>query len=79
MMHSDFYMSEYKCLRSTNQYATVANGARLLIHGVGSCGPLHNVLHIPGLSRNLLSVYQLLIDGFVPQFTPSGFALSHPT
>jgi hypothetical protein len=78
MMNSDFYMTKYKCLRSSQQFATVANGHRLQICGVGSCGPLQNVLHIPGLAKNLISVYQLLVDGFIPQFTLAGFSLSHP-
>jgi hypothetical protein len=47
---------------------TVANGEELPVVAKGRCGPFENVLFIPRLARNLISVSQLDEDGYDIRF-----------
>ena len=60
-------------------HVKVGDGVRLPVKGVGTVCVLHdgaelhfhNVLHVPGLAANLLSVHKLFVDGYKPQIAES--------
>ena len=48
---------------SLTRYVRTADGNRLPVVGIGSLGPLRDVLYVPGLQRNLISVSALTRAG----------------
>jgi hypothetical protein len=59
--------SEY---RKVNSYVQIPNGKSIRAHGIGTVGNLQNVYHVPDFMVNLLSVQQLVSDGYTVTFLP---------
>ena len=57
----------------------VANGTELSIAGKFDFGIMTGCLHVPDLTRNLLSVRQLTRDGYSLTFSEDKVLLNHPT
>ena len=56
--------------RKVNHCVQIPNGKHIRVHGIGTVGSLRNVNHIPDFMVNLLSVQQLVSDGYTVTFLP---------
>ena len=65
-------------LPTTGLFIRLANGNRIPIVGRGHHGLLRNVLHVPDLKKNLVSVTELTKDGYTITFSGNTVQLSQP-
>ena len=56
--------------RKVHTHVTIPNGSLIRVHGIGTVGDLNNVHHIPEFKVNLLSVQQLVTEGYTITFLP---------
>ena len=63
MFNTNVQLTDYSVLPPNSRTVTVANGLRIPVLGVGSCGFLQQVYYVPDLSHSLLSVRSLASDG----------------
>ncbi|KAF3653356.1 hypothetical protein FXO38_15678 [Capsicum annuum] len=72
--HMTGNLSQFSSLSSgvSKHFIHTANGHTLSSSGIGSIGNLSNVLYVPNLKANLVSVGQLVDQNCVVKFSPNG-------